>query len=87
MEGEQTKVVVMGGTGQAGSIHLRNLKSLGAHVACLARRQNPEADVNYDYNTTKLADLVADGYTHLVIALPDTMLYEACNDALKAEFP
>jgi hypothetical protein len=47
----QAKVVVVGGSGAAGKIHLENCKKLGAIVANFDITENPIADQNYDAKT------------------------------------
>jgi glutamate dehydrogenase/leucine dehydrogenase len=48
----QAKVVVVGGSGAAGKIHIENCKKLGAIVASFDITKNPDADQNYDAKTT-----------------------------------
>lgn len=48
----QSKVVVVGGSGAAGKIHLENCKKLGAIVANFDIIENPIADHHYDAKTT-----------------------------------
>ena len=43
MNQESLKVVVIGGAGAAGRMHLKNLKNLGAFVASMDISENPNA--------------------------------------------
>lgn len=47
----QSKVVVVGGSGAAGRIHLENCKKLGAIVANFDITENSDADHYYDART------------------------------------
>ena len=45
-------MVVIGGSGQAGTIHVKNLVDLGADVACYDVKENPTAKKNYNAKET-----------------------------------
>jgi predicted dehydrogenase len=81
-----TKVVVIGGAGQAGKIHVANLISLGADVASFDVVDNAQASKNFNAKEAAHADCVADGYKVAVVALPDHMLFPHCDKILDAGF-
>jgi UDP-glucose 4-epimerase len=54
-----TKVVVIGGAGQAGKIHVANLISLGADVASFDVVDNTQASKNFNAKEAAHADCVA----------------------------
>ena len=47
-------MVVIGGSGQAGTIHVKNLVDLGADVACYDIKENATAQKNYYAKETSL---------------------------------
>jgi NADPH:quinone reductase-like Zn-dependent oxidoreductase len=46
------KVLVLGGTGAAGKIHVRNLLKLGCQVANLSSSENDNVSKNYKADST-----------------------------------
>mmetsp|Transcript_6506 Transcript_6506/g.7439 ORF Transcript_6506/g.7439 Transcript_6506/m.7439 type:complete len:313 (-) Transcript_6506:187-1125(-) len=81
-----TKVVVIGGAGQAGKIHVGNLLGLGAEVACFDVVENPDCSKNYDAKSVEHSACVADGFKYAIVALPDNMLYPHTDKILDAGF-
>lgn len=86
MENQKVKVVVIGGSGQVGKIHVANLISCGAEVASFDVVENAQASKNYNAKEAAHADCVADGYKVALVALPDTMLYPHTDKILDAGF-
>mmetsp|Transcript_29749 Transcript_29749/g.36738 ORF Transcript_29749/g.36738 Transcript_29749/m.36738 type:complete len:313 (+) Transcript_29749:68-1006(+) len=81
-----SKVVIIGGAGQAGKIHVQNLLSLGAEVACYDVIENADCAKSYDAKTTEHDACVADGYKIAIVALPDNMLFPHTYKILDAGF-
>jgi len=81
-----TKVVVIGGAGQAGKIHVKNLLALGADVASFDVVENPSVTKNYNAKEAQHSEAVADGYKVAIIALPDHMLFPHTDKILDAGF-
>ena len=81
-----TKVVVIGGAGQAGKIHINNLISLGADVASFDVVDNEKATKNYNAKTAAHSECVNDGYNVALVALPDHMLFDHTLKIIDAGF-
>ena len=65
------KVIVVGGAGQAGTIHVANLQSLGVEVASFDLTENKNCK---NFMNQKHEDAVADGYKAAIVALPETIV-------------
>jgi predicted dehydrogenase len=83
---EATKIVVIGGAGQAGKIHVTNLKSLGAEVASFDVVDNDNAVKNYNAKTAAHSECVNDGFDVALVALPDHMLFDHTMKVLDSGF-
>lgn len=68
------KVLVIGGAGQAGSIHVKNLLSIGCFVGCFDFIENKKANKNHLAKTTDYNTAIGEGYTHVILAVPDNIL-------------
>jgi myo-inositol 2-dehydrogenase / D-chiro-inositol 1-dehydrogenase len=64
------KIIVVGGAGCMGTIHVANLQSLGAEVASFDLTENKNCK---NFMNQKHEDAVADGYTAAIVALPETI--------------
>ena len=81
-----SKVVVIGGAGQAGKIHVKNLQALGADVASYDVVENASVAKNFNAKEAQHSEVVADGYKVAIIALPDHMLYPHTDKILDAGY-
>ena len=82
----QTKVVVIGGAGRAGSIHVKNLLALGGDVASFDVVDNTTVSKNYNAKEALHTDVVADGYKVCIIALPENIIYAHTDIILDAGY-
>jgi predicted dehydrogenase len=81
-----TKVVVIGGAGQAGRIHVKNLQALGADVASYDVVENPNCTKNFNAKEAQHTDVTSEGYKVGIIALPDNMLFAHTDKILDAGY-
>ena len=80
-----TKVAVVGGGGQAGKIHVTNLKKFGAVVGNCDFMENPDCDDNF-IGKVPYSEPFAKGYKVAIVALPDRMCFAHCKDMIEAGF-
>lgn len=80
-----TKVVVFGGAGQAGKVHVKNLLSLGAEVASFDVVEHPEV-LNFNAKEQKPEACVEKGFLVALVSLPDFMLFPHTDKILDAGF-
>lgn len=78
------KVLVIGGAGQAGSIHVKNLLELGCTVGCYDLMKNDNCQRNYNAKESSYDDAIADGFNHVLVALPDNILFRETEKVLLA---
>lgn len=80
-----TKVVVVGGGGQAGKIHVTNLKKFGATVGNCDFFENKDCDDNF-IGKIPYSVPFSKGYKVAIVALPDRMCFQHCKDMIEAGF-
>ena len=80
-----TKIVVVGGGGQAGKIHVTNLKKFGAIVGNCDFMANADCDDNF-IGKIPYTEPFSKGYKVAIVALPDRMCFAHCKDMIEAGF-
>ena len=80
-----TKVVVVGGGGQAGKIHVTNLKKFGAIVGNCDFFENKDCDDNFIGKVPYTVPFEK-GYKVAIVALPDKMCFAHCKAMIEAGF-
>ena len=79
------KVVVVGGGGVAGKIHVTNLKKLGAVVGNCDFMENPECDDNF-IGKVPYSEPFSKGYKVAIVSLQSTMCLAHCKDMIEVGF-
>lgn len=80
-----TKVLVVGGGGQAGKIHVTNLKSLGAYVGNADFVENKDCDENF-IGKVPYSEPFGKGFKVAIVALPDKMCFDHCKQLIDTGF-
>ena len=80
-----TKVLIVGGGGQAGKIHVANLKSFGATVGNADFVENPDCDDNF-IGKVPYTEPFGKGYKVACVALPDKMCFDHCKQLIETGF-
>eukprot|EP00924_Labyrinthula_sp_SR-Ha-C_P015998 maker-scaffold_4-snap-gene-16.6-mRNA-1 protein AED:0.00 eAED:0.00 QI:43/1/1/1/1/1/6/83/341 len=81
---QNKKVLVVGGAGQAGSIHVKNLISLGATVASFDLAENPNCETNFNAAASSYSEAIRKGFTKIIVALPDHILFSKTTEVINS---
>lgn len=84
-QNDDTKILVVGGGGQIGKIHVKNLKALGAIVGNADFVRNNECVHNY-IGKVPYSNPFEEGYKAAIVALPDHLCYKHCKSLIDCGF-
>ena len=79
------KVLVVGGGGPMGKIHVTNLKKLGATVGNVDFVKNDECDDNF-IGALRYDEPSSKGYEIAIVSLPEKMSFTHCKDLIESGF-